>query len=98
MSDNNKYSEIIIDMIDSDNNIIEYELLDIVELDNTEYAVLLPKELFEKKVEIYVMTHSEDKTKTFYTPEKNNYIIMKVYNMFKQKYKTHYPDYLTFKD
>jgi len=98
MNDEKKYNEIILSMTDSDGDIVEYELLDIVELDNIEYAVLLPLITFDKKVEIYVMKHSEDKTKTYYFPEKNNYVIMKVYEIFKEKYQKHYPDYLNFKD
>ena len=53
MNDEKKYNEIILSMTDSDGDIIEYELLDIVELDNIEYAILLPLITFDKKVEIY---------------------------------------------
>lgn len=98
MDNEKKYNEIILTVTDSDGDVVEYELLDVVELDNIEYAVLLPKVSFNKQVEIYSMQHSEDKTQTYYTPEQNNYIAMKVYTIFKEKYQRYYSDYLNFKD
>lgn len=98
MSNEKRYDEIVLSMTDADGDMVEYELLDIVELDDIEYAVLLPKVSFDKKVEVYSMKHSEDKTQTYYYPEQNNYIAMKVYNMFKEKYQKYYPHYLNFKD
>ena len=90
--------EIIIELFDESKQSHKYILLDIVVYNDNEYAVLLPQYSTDSKVEIYRMKHTEDKSATLYKAETNNYIIMQVYEMFKEKYQQYYSDRIKFED
>jgi uncharacterized protein YrzB (UPF0473 family) len=96
-----KNDEIIIELFDKEKKSHKYELLDIVVYNDVEYAVLLPKDgLFnnDSEVEIFKMKHTDDKSATLYEAEKNNYIIMQVYESFKEKYQKYYSNRIKFED
>ena len=92
MAKNN--DEIIIELFDNNKNSINYELLDIVKYDDVEYAVMMRQYSSDNEVEIFRLKHTEDKSATLYKPEKNDYIIMQVYEIFKEKSSTTIEKYL----
>lgn len=77
--------KIIIELYDEARNVHKYELLDIVVYDEIEYAVMLKEHSFDGEVEIFRLKHSSDKSATLYKPEKNDYINMQVYEIFKDR-------------
>ena len=91
-------NKIILELFDEQRNACNYELLDIVNYDNSEYAVMMKQYSTDGEVEIFSLKHTEDKSATLYKPEKNDYIIMQVYEMFKEKYQTYYSDRIKFED
>ena len=95
---NNQDDSIILELFDEAKQSHKYELLDIVNYKGKEYVVLLPTDPEDNEVEIFQTTHSEGYTETTYIPEKNDYIIMQVYNMFKEKFKKYYSDRIVFED
>lgn len=94
----NLNNEIIIELLDQSKEIHKYKLLDIVLYNDVEYAVMLPEYTLDGMVEVFKMKHTEDKSATLYKAETNNYIIMQVYEMFKEKYQKYYNNRLTFTD
>ncbi len=94
----NPNDEIIIELFDEERQCHKYELLDIVIYKDNEYAVLLPQYSIDSKVEIFKMNHTDDKSATLYKAETNNYIIMQVYEMFKEKYQKYYSNRIRFDD
>lgn len=90
--------EIILELFDSNKKPHKYELLDIVNYNDSEYAVLKPRELFDDEVEIFRIKHAEDKSATFYKAEKDDFIIYNVYEIFKNKYTNDYPNRIRFED
>ena len=96
MANNN--DEIILELYDNNKNMIKYELLDIVNYEDKEYAVMLRQYSIDGEVEIFKIKHTEDESATLYKPEKNDYIIMQVYEMFKEKYQKYYSGRITFED
>ena len=95
---NNQDESIILELFDEAKQAHTYELLDIVKYKGKEYVVLLPTNPEDNEVEIFQTKHSEGYTETTYIPEKNDYIIMQVYNMFKEKFKKYYSDRIVFED
>lgn len=93
-----KKDEIIIELFDNNRNSINYELLDIVKYEDKEYAVMMKQYSPDGEVEVFRLKHTEDKSATLYKPEKNDYIIMQVYEMFKEKYQKYYSDRIKFED
>ena len=59
---------------------------------------MMPENSWEKKVEIFKLEHSADKSATYYKSPENDYIIMQVYNLFKTNYETNYPERIKFED
>ena len=94
----NKENDIFIELYDESKHQTKYKLLDIVLYENSEYAVMIQEPTSDNLVEIFKMQHSEDKTKTIYKPESNNYIIMQVYETFKEKYQKYYSNRIKFND
>lgn len=94
----NKENDIFIELYDESKHQTKYKLLDIVLYENSEYAVMIQEKSTDDLVEIFKMKHSEDKTKTIYKPESNNYIIMQVYETFKEKYQKYYSNRIKFND
>ena len=94
----NSNDKIIIELFDNNKQSKKYELLDIEFFDDVEYAVMIQEYSIDKEVEIFRLKHTEDKSATLYKPETNNYIIMQVYEMFKEKYQKYYSNRIKFED
>lgn len=90
--------KIILELFDDNKNKINYELLDIVNFNDSEYAVMIQEYSVDGEVEVFKLKHTEDKSATLYKPEKNDYIIMQVYEIFKEKYQTYHSDRIKFED
>ena len=90
--------KIIIELYDESKKMHRYELLDIVKYNDKEYAVMLEENSVDKMVTVFSIRHTEDKAATLYKSETDNYIIMQVYEMFKEKYKKYYSDRIKFED
>ena len=94
-----KYADkIFIELFDKWHQPHKYEILDIEEYANQEYVILLPCDSGSTEVEIFRMKHSKDKSATFYDVETNNYVVMQVYEMFKEKYQRDYPGRIIFQE
>jgi hypothetical protein len=91
-------NSVILELFDDDRNSIKYELLDIVNYEEIEYAVMMKQYAVDGEVEIFQLKHTKDKSATLYKPVKNDYIIMQVYEMFKEKYQTKYRNLIKFED
>lgn len=94
----NSNDEIILELYDENKNAVKYVLLDIVNYNEQEYVVLMPENSREGEVEVFKTKHSKDKSATLYTPEKDDYIIMQVYDTFKDRYEKEYKGRIKFDD
>ena len=90
--------KIILELFDNNKNSCKYELLDSILFEDNEYAVMMKEYSADNEVEVFRLKHTEDKSATLYKPEKNDYIIMQVYEMFKEKYKKYYRNRIKFDD
>ena len=95
---NNSNDKVIIELYDNERQVHKYELLDIVNYDDKEYAVMLQEYSLDGEVEIFCFFHSKDKSATLYKPEPDNYIASQVYEMFKEKFQKYYSDRIKFKE
>lgn len=95
---NNSKDSIIIELYDEAKQVHRYELVDIVNYNNKEYAVMLQEYSYDAEVEIFQINHTEDKSSTLYKAETNNYIIMQVYELFKEKFQKYYSNRIKFDD
>ena len=95
---NKSKNKVIIELYDNAKQVHKYELLDIVNYNDKEYAVMLQEYSFDGKVEIFQLKHSKDKSATLYKPESNNYITSQVYEIFKEKFQKYYGQRLKFED
>lgn len=82
----------IIRLNDEDGNEVQFEFLDLVELDNEEYVVLLPVtdegEEEEGEVVILKLEDTDDETEEeSYVGVEDEEILNKVFSIFKEKYK-----------
>lgn len=82
----------IIRLNDEDGNEVQFEFLDLVELDNEEYVVLLPVteegEEEEGEVVILKLEDTDDETEEeSYIGVEDEEILNKVFAIFKEKYK-----------
>ena len=82
----------IIRLNDEDGNEVQFEFLDLVELDNEEYVVLLPVtdegEEEEGEVVILKLEDTDDESEEeSYIGIKDEEILNKVFSIFKEKYK-----------
>lgn len=84
----------ILELTSDDGTVLKYELIDIVEYNQSIYAVLYPTEAGDTEVMILRVEENEDREKSTYVVENDDTIIMKVYKIFKARHKY---DYL-FKD
>ena len=81
----------IIVLNDEDGNEVEFEFLDVIQLDDEEYVVLLPvtKEGEEESDEVVILkiedTESEDEES--YVSVEDEETLAKVFEMFKDKFK-----------
>ena len=81
----------IIVLNDEDGNEVEFEFLDLVELDDEEYVVLLPvvqeDEEDEGEVVILKVEDSENEEEESYVSVEDEATLEKVFEMFKEKFK-----------
>lgn len=82
----------IILLNDENGNEVKFEFLDLVELDEEQYVVLLPvlEEGEEDDGEVVILKvedTDDDSEEESYVSVENEEILMKVFNIFKEKYK-----------
>ena len=82
----------IITLNDEDGNEVKFEFLDLVELDNEQYVVLLPvlEEGEEDDGEVVILKiedTDDDAEEESYISVDNEETLMKVFNIFKEKFK-----------
>ena len=82
----------IIRLNDEDGNEVQFEFLDLVELDNEEYVVLLPvtEEGEEEEGEVVILKledTDEESEEESYVGVEDEEILNKVFSIFKEKYK-----------
>ena len=91
MEENEELDNIVI-LNDEDGNEVKFEFLDLVELDNEEYVVLLPMteegEEDEGEVVILKVEDTDDESEEeSYVSIDDEEILNKVFEIFKEKYK-----------
>ena len=83
----------IVVLNDEDGNEVKFEFLDLVELDNEEYVVLLPvtEEGEEEEGEVVILkvedTDDENSDEESYVSIEDEDVLNKVFEIFKQKFK-----------
>ena len=82
----------IVILNDEEGNEVKFEFLDLVELDNEEYVVLLPvtEEGEEEEGEVVILKledTDEDSEEESYVGVEDEEILNKVFEIFKEKYK-----------
>ena len=83
----------IVVLNDEDGNEVKFEFLDLVELDEEEYVVLLPvtEEGEEEEGEVVILkvedTDDEDSEEESYVSVEDEEILNKVFEIFKEKFK-----------
>ena len=83
----------IVILNDEDGNEVKFEFLDLVELDDEEYVVLLPvsEEGEEEEGEVVILkvedTDDEDSEEESYVSVEDEEILNKVFEIFKEKFK-----------
>lgn len=83
----------IVILNDEDGNEVKFEFLDLVELDDEEYVVLLPitEEGEEEEGEVVILkvedTDDEESEEESYVSIEDEEILTKVFEMFKEKFK-----------
>ena len=84
----------ILTLTDENGNAIDYELLDIVPLNKNIYGVFYPTVPNDTEVVILRIEDTDNPNKSKYIVEQDEFILKKVYAIFKEKYK----DEIKFKD
>lgn len=82
----------IVQLYDEDGNEVNFEFLDLIELDEEEYVVLLPvsEEGDEEEGEVVILKledSEEDEEKESYVSVEDEEILNKVFEIFKEKFK-----------
>ncbi len=82
----------IITLNDEDGNEVKFEFLDLIDLDDEQYVVLLPvlEEGEEDDGEVVILKledSDEDSEEESYVSVENEETLMKVFNIFKDKFK-----------
>ena len=95
---NKSKNKIEIELYDNAKQVHKYELLDIVNYKDKEYAVMLQEYSLDGKVEIFQFKHSKDKSATLYELETDIYIASQVYEMFKENFQKYNRQYIKFED
>ena len=90
--ENEEVDNNIIELNDEDGKEVKFEFLDLVELDNEEYVVLLPVEAEgeESDGEVVILKledSDEDSYQESYVGVDDEEILNKVFEIFKEKYK-----------
>ncbi len=92
MDENEELDNIVI-LNDEDGNEVKFEFLDLVELDNEEYVVLLPvtEEGEEEEGEVVILkvedNDDEDSDEESYVSIEDEDTLNKVFEIFKEKFK-----------
>ena len=94
MNEDNNVEELdnIVTLNDENGNEVNFEFLDLVELDNEQYVVLLPMatEEDEDEGEVVILkiedTDDESEEESYVSVEDEE-VLMKVFNIFKDKFK-----------
>ena len=85
---------VILSLTNEDGSDLNFEFLDVIEDDGTEYAVLLPLQEIEGvedgELVILKVEHTEDPEVDNYVGIEDQAILDKVFTMFKDKYKDTY--------
>ena len=89
--ENEELDNIVI-LNDEEGNEVQFEFLDLIELDDEEYVVLLPvtDEGEEDEGEVVILKledSEEDSDQESYVSVENEDTLMKVFNIFKEKFK-----------
>ena len=93
MEENQNLEELdnIVILNDEEGNEVKFEFLDLVELDNEEYVILLPMteegEEDEGEVVILKVEDSEDEEEESYVSVDDEAILNKVFEIFKERFK-----------
>ena len=92
MEENYNEEDNIVILNDEDGNEVKFEFLDLVELDDEEYVVLLPvtEEGEEEEGEVVILKledTDEDSEEESYVGVEDEEILNKVFEIFKEKYK-----------
>ena len=76
----------IITLTDDDGKEVSFELLDLIDYSNAQYAVVLPAEEDADQVLVFKVENPESETNTF-IPVTSQSTAMAVFNLFKEKNK-----------
>lgn len=93
MEENENLEELdnVVILNDEEGNEVKFEFLDLVELDNEEYVILLPMtaegEEDEGEVVILKVEDSEDEEEESYVSVDDEEILNKVFEIFKERFK-----------
>ena len=90
--ENEEFDDNIVVLNDEEGNEVQFEFLDLVELDDEEYVVLLPvtEEGEEEEGEVVILKledTDEDSEEEAYVGVEDEEILNKVFEIFKEKYK-----------
>ena len=90
--ENEELDDNIVVLNDEEGNEVQFEFLDLVELDDEEYVVLLPvtEEGEEEEAEVVILKledTDEDSEEESYVGVEDEEILNKVFEIFKEKYK-----------
>ena len=90
--ENNEELDNVVILNDEDGNEVKFEFLDLIELDDEEYVVLLPvaEEGEEEDGEVVILKledTDEDSDEESYVGVEDEEILNKVFEIFKEKYK-----------
>ena len=80
----------IIVLNDEEGNEVKFEFLDLIQLDDEEYVILLTNDMDEDsegEVVILKVEDSEDEEEESYVSVEDEDVLNKVFNMFKDKFK-----------
>lgn len=75
---------------DEEGNEIEFELMDVIEYDGNEYAILLPMESENNDgvdEVVILLVESETEDEQFFAAVEDREVELAVFNIFKEKYK-----------
>lgn len=79
----------IVVLNDEDGNEVNFEFLDLVELDGEEYVILLPTDETEEPGEVVILQveDTESEEEESYISVEDEEVLNKVFEMFKEKFK-----------
>lgn len=93
MDENNEELDNIVILNDEDGNEVKFEFLDLIELDDEEYVVLLPmaEDGEEEEGEVVILkvedNDDENSDEESYVSIEDEDVLNKVFEMFKEKFK-----------